>query len=941
MKKKILTIMICCAVVTNFSGCGNLADNNDSQGTDAQQISVSDNVLSAGDHSGVYGTAGEISPYNTVNANYALTVDAGTHVHDISETLFGIFIEDINFAADGGLYAELVQNRSFEFTELARGDERHGWSDIGDIKAEVITGDGNQNGEYIPLNENNPNYIVLENASAIPSGIANQGFLDGMSVKENENYNVCAYLRGIDGYSGNVNFALTVDGDVVAESSVSGITDEWVKYETTLTSSVTASKKVKLQLLIEEGKVAADFISMFPQDTYKGRENGLRKDLAEKLEGLEPAFLRFPGGCVVEGNTMKLAYDWKDSIGVGKDGEPLLFNDTYGDIAARKQGQNIWTDERAKNDQNPSYMSYGLGFYEYFLLAEDLETLAVPVLNCGMRCMAQGHGNEPHIDSDEFERYIQDALDLVEFCRGDASTKWGAVRIAMGHEKPFQLKYIGIGNENWGNDFFRKYTAFAEAFVQAKIDNPDMYGDIELIYTAGPDDGDSGHGMYIDAYKYAKEQLDNGKFTDIEDFAGLIDHHYYNVPEWFLEHADYYDEKNYSRDTDGMTGSLYGGGIPVFLGEYAAKSNNMKAALAEAAYMTGLERNGDIVKLAAYAPLFGNIVATHWAPDLIWFNNNTVTCSVNYYVQQIFARNVGNALLSSELEGADVSEKNTFAGKIGVGTWNTAAKFDNVKIVDNVSGEVLAGDDFSSDSLEEWEQVSDGKWGITEGELIQSSTMTNTNIYANTGSAMYFGDNTWTDYTFTVDATKISGSEGFLIPFSVGDKDNNWFWNIGGWNNTVSCLQTVKDGVKSDQVSGTVKNYAVKNNTTYKLKIVVADLNVKCYIDDKLMIDYDIPETTESEAYQVVSTDDSGDIIIKLVNQKNFAKTVAIELRNADSLSGSADIEVVKADSLTADNILGKNEVVKLETSSIDGVSDKFNYTVSPYSVTVIRIHKK
>lgn len=941
MKKKILTIMICCAVVTNFSGCGNLADNSDSQGTDAQQISVSDNVLFAGDHSGVYGTAGEISPYNTVNANYALTVDAGTPVHDISETLFGIFIEDINFAADGGLYAELVQNRSFEFTELARGDERHGWSDIGDIKAEVITGDGNQNGEYIPLNENNPNYIVLENASATPSGIANQGFLDGMSVKENENYNVCAYLRGIDGYSGNVNFALTVDGDVVAESSVSGITDEWVKYETTLTSSVTASKKVKLQLLIEEGKVAADFISMFPQDTYKGRENGLRKDLAEKLEGLEPAFLRFPGGCVVEGNTMELAYDWKDSIGVGKDGEPLLFNDTYGDIAARKQGQNIWTDERAKNDQNPSYMSYGLGFYEYFLLAEDLETLAVPVLNCGMRCMAQGHGNEPHIDSDEFERYIQDALDLVEFCRGDASTKWGAVRIAMGHEKPFQLKYIGIGNENWGNDFFRKYTAFAEAFVQARIDNPDMYGDIELIYTAGPDDGDSGHGMYIDAYKYAKEQLDNGKFTDIEDFAGLIDHHYYNVPEWFLEHADYYDEKNYSRDTDGMTGSLYGGGIPVFLGEYAAKSNNMKAALAEAAYMTGLERNGDIVKLAAYAPLFGNIVATHWAPDLIWFNNNTVTCSVNYYVQQIFARNVGNALLSSELEGADVSEKNTFAGKIGVGTWNTAAKFDNVKIVDNVSGEVLAGDDFSSDSLEEWEQVSDGKWGITEGELIQSSTMTNTNIYANTGSAMYFGDNTWTDYTFTVDATKISGSEGFLIPFSVGDKDNNWFWNIGGWNNTVSCLQTVKDGVKSDQVSGTVKNYAVKNNTTYKLKIVVADLNVKCYIDDKLMIDYDIPETTESEAYQVVSTDDSGDIIIKLVNQKNFAKTVAIELRNADSLSGSADIEVVKADSLTADNILGKNEVVKLETSSIDGVSDKFNYTVSPYSVTVIRIHKK
>ena len=660
----------------------------------------------------------------------------------------------------------------------------------------------------------------------------------------------------------------------------------------------------------------------------------------EKLEALEPSFLRFPGGCVVEGNTIDLAYDWKDSIGVGKDGEPLLFNGTYGDVAARKQGQNIWTDERATNDSNPSYMSYGLGFYEYFLLAEDLNALAVPVVNCGMHCMAQGHGSEPDVADDEFKEYIQSALDLVEFCRGDASTKWGAIRIAMGHEEPFTLKYVGIGNENWGNEFFEKYTAFAEAFMKAKADNPEMYGDIELIYTSGPDDGDSGHVMYMDAYKYAKEQLDNGSFTDITDFAGLIDHHYYNDPQWFLEHSDYYDEENYSRDTDGMADSSYGGGIPVFLGEYAAKSNTMKAALAEAAYMTGLERNSDIVKLAAYAPLFGNITATHWAPDLIWFNNHTVTCSVNYYVQQIFARNVGTKLLSSELEGAQVSGRRKLEGQIGVGTWNTAAEFDNVRIVDNVSGAVLAEDDFSADTLGKWNKVSDGKWEIADGKLIQASSSTNTNLYATTGSAMYFGDKTWTNYTFTVDATKTGGSEGFLIPFSVGDKNNNWFWNIGGWNNTVSCLQNVSNGVKSDQVSGTVKNYKVKTGTTYKLKIVVSDYNVKCYIDDELMVDYDIPETSEAEAYHVVSADASGDIIIKLVNQKESAKTFAIDLQNVGVLADTADIEEVAGDSLAADNILGKTEVVTLKASSISGVSDKFNYTASPYSVTVIRIHK-
>ncbi|MBR1832138.1 MAG: carbohydrate binding domain-containing protein [Ruminiclostridium sp.] len=611
MKKRLLTILICTALILQCTACGS------SGNTETVQVTAETETTPQNDHSGIYGTAGEVSAYDTENSNYTLTVNAGKPVHEISDTLFGIFIEDINFAADGGLYAEMVQNRSFEFTKLASGNERHAWSDVGSITAAVRSEGG--------LNENNPNYMSLENSSGERAGIANKGFLDGMAVTEGASYDVSAYIRGIDGYTGAVYFGITVDGETVAEEAVPSVTDEWHRYSVTLTSPVTADRNVKLQVLMDSGKLDIDFVSMFPQDTYKGRKNGLRKDLAEKLEALEPKFLRFPGGCVVEGNTLELAYDWKDSIGVGSDGEPLVFGGVYGNIAARKQGQNIWTNEGTDNDPNPSYMSYGLGFYEYFLLAEDLGALPVPVLNCGMHCMAQGHGSEPAVGSEAFRAYIQDALDLVEFCRGDLSTKWGAVRITMGHPEPFELKYVGIGNENWGDTFFEKYRAFAEAFMQAKKENPDMYGDIRLIFTAGPDDGDSGHGMYMSAYKYAKEELDNGDFDSITDFAGLIDHHYYNAPEWFLEHSDYYDESNYSRDTDSMKTSPYGGGIPVFLGEYAAQSNNMKAALAEAAYMTGLERNGDIVELAAYAPLFGNLTATHWAPDLIWFNNHTVT----------------------------------------------------------------------------------------------------------------------------------------------------------------------------------------------------------------------------------------------------------------------------------------------------------------------------
>ncbi len=937
----VLGCIVLAAVSFGISGCGK-ADDGGSKADDGYGITDDGGTeeASSGQNEArpVYGQPGEVGVYDETACHYTLSVDGAKPAHEISDMLFGIFFEDINFAADGGLYAEMVCNRSFEFTQLAAGSEKHAWRDVcenkDDMDATVVAGD-KEGG----LNCNNTNYMVLTNyTDDALIGIANQGFLDGMSVEEGAQYRCSVWAKGLDGYDGQLNLMITENGESIGGAVIGHITGQWQRYEVMIEPVRTAFENVELQVTIAPGSVAVDMVSLMPADTFRGRENGLRRDLAEKLEALEPAFLRFPGGCVVEGVTLDGAYDWKDSIGVDENREPLLFNGSYGDVAARKQGQNIWTNENTSNDRYPSFMSYGLGFYEYFLLAEDIGAVGVPVINCGMCCMGQSDGSGHPVGSEQFETYIEDALDLVEFCRGDENTTWGAVRIAMGHEEPFALKYIGIGNEQWGQAFYAHYTAFVEAFAKAREENPEMYGDIGLMFTAGVDDGDSG-ADYAKAYEFAQGWLAENPDYTLAEFAGAVDHHYYNSPDWFLEHADYYDETNYSRDA--LTGTRFCGAIPVFLGEYAAQSNTWRAGLAEAAYMTGLERNGDIVRMAAYAPLFGNTTAMHWAPDLIWFNNHTVTCSVNYYVQQIFARNVGTELLTSTLTGADIEDK-PLAGRVGVGTWNTSAVFDNLTVTDNETGEVLAGETFDGDSFEEnWEKISDGIWSVKDGALYQDSRTTNTLAYGNTGTAAYFGETAWQNYTLTLEATKTGGSEGFLIPFAVGNKDNHYFWNIGGWNNTVSCLQQVKEGGKSGQLGGTTTEFAAVTGQTYRLKLVVTDWNVKCYIDDVLYVDYDVYATSNAEAYQVVSTDESGDIIIKLVNVTGQTATVAISLEGVTVSGDTAVRETVAGAGYGDDNILGKEEVVTLTGDTVSGVGGRFNYSMPPYSVTVLRIPTK
>lgn len=859
---------------------------------------------------------------NKVNANtakpiveekaldYNLSIKTDTSVldesYDISDILYGIFFEDINHAIDGGIYAEMVKNRSFEYGDIADDGAYTGWAANDYAEFEVV--DGSEDGTC--LNENNTHYAIIENTGSEMSGIRNRGLLDGFAIEEGKEYRFTAFIKGLDGYTGPVEIGMYEQGEYslgMGSARIEKVSDEWWKYTAIMKANVSGSDRLRLHVLIDEGKIAIDMVSFMPVDTYKNRENGLRADIVAYLEALEPKFIRFPGGCVVEGKTYESQYSWKDSIGNGLE---FVINGqkTYGDVAARPQGIDIWADIHGTSS-NPYYMTYGVGFYEYFLLCEDLDALAIPILNAGMLCPIQSPSYHYYsTDSEEFKQYVQDALDLVEFCRGDASTKWGAVRIGMGHAEPFELKYIGIGNEQWQDEYFKHYKKFVEAFDEAAKQNPEMYGDIELIVANGP--------VSSDRFGWDKVEENGGL-----DYAALVDEHYYQTPEWFFSNTNRYD--SYERNT-----------TKVFLGEYAAKSNTLKAALAEAAFMTALERNGDVVEMACYAPLFGN-TRTQWVPDMIWLDNNSVFGSINYYVQKMFSTNVGSTLLDTEF--APTSEtSNSLKGMVGVGTWSTSATFDNIKIVSNKDDSVLYEQDFEENgSLKEGKIIA-GSFSVKDGQLVQSYVGNTTN--EKTGDVVYFGDTSFSDYTFTCTATKTGGNEGFLIPIAVQSANDNIFWNIGGWGNTVSCLQIVEGGSKSDQVSGTVSDISLKSDYEYEIKVVVSGNNIKCYLNKVLMIDY-THEKSEN-VYQVTSTDESGDIIIKLVNIASEEATVNVTIDDFDKYNSTADAIMLKGEYLTEENTYEDPEHIVPEEFQTE-VSGEFTQKLPKYSITILRIHKK
>ncbi|MDX2250122.1 MAG: alpha-L-arabinofuranosidase C-terminal domain-containing protein [Bacteroidia bacterium] len=526
-----------------------------------------------------------------------LQLDASATVAPIQSTMYGIFFEDINFGADGGLYAELVKNRSFEFEE-----PRMGWSQPRSDRFSLNTGSGIGTVMKTGENNTNPNFlrVILNNASGYE--LINEGFR-GMGIHANAKYDLSLQAALPEGNISSIHFQLIgQDGKVLGETSIKPSGSGWKNYESTIETTATDAK-AKLKITFEgAGTIDLDMISLFPQDTWMGRKKGLRKDLVQLLYDLKPGFLRFPGGCIVEGRTLAQRYQWKKTIGSADQREWLI---------------NRWNTEFAHRPAPDYFQSFGLGFFEYFQLAEDLGATPLPILSCGMACQ---FNTAELVPMDELDPYIQDALDLIEFANGSADSPWGKIRAEMGHPEPFGMKLIGVGNEQWGPEYIKRYIAFEQA-IKSK------YPDIIIVSGSGPfPDGEF--------YEYGMDEL--GKLD-----AEIVDEHYYRSPQWFRENATRYD--NYDRQ-----------GPKIFAGEYAAQSvataspdnkNNWNCALSEAAFMTGLERNADVVYLTSYAPLLAHAEGWQWTPDLIWFDNLAAYGTPNYYVQKLFSNHKGTDLL--------------------------------------------------------------------------------------------------------------------------------------------------------------------------------------------------------------------------------------------------------------------------------------------------------
>jgi len=538
----------------------------------------------------------------TLGQQNTLEIDASKGLAAIAPTMYGIFFEDINFAADGGLYGELIKNGSFEFPLPKMGwqepnSDRYGFNPDSGTAAVIQYANPSANLRYLQVQINNSEGYQL----------INEGYR-GIGVKANATY--VFSLKAANPQGVNRVHAALVDQNnrVIGSTSVDINGNSWTNLESEMVATATV-EKAKLLLRFEgKGTLDLDMISLFPKDTWKGRKKGLRKDLVTLLEGLNPGFLRFPGGCIVEGRTLAQRYQWKKTVGT---------------LEQRKNLINRWNTEFNHRLTPDYYQSFGLGFYEYFLLAEDLGAAPLPILGCGMACQ---FNTAELVPMDELDPYIQDALDLIEFANGSQDTYWGKLRHDMGHPKPFNMRYIGIGNEQWGPEYIKRYIAFEKAIKE-------KYPDIIIVSGSGPfPEGDF--------FEYGWEAL---KKTQTE----IVDEHYYRSPEWFRENADRYD--TYDRK-----------GPKVFAGEYAAQSvaiaspkneNNWECALAEAAFLTGIERNADLVTMTSYAPLMAHTDAWQWKTDLIWFNNLMAYGTPSYYVQKMFGQNPGTKTLKTQLNG--------------------------------------------------------------------------------------------------------------------------------------------------------------------------------------------------------------------------------------------------------------------------------------------------
>lgn len=788
-------------------------------------------------------------------AQVTLDIDAGRRGPAIGERHYGLFFEEINHAGDGGLYAELIHNRSFE-DNAANPDK---WWAVGEADMSVTT-------EGL-LNAAQGHALRLQ-MHAPGDGVRNEGFW-GIDVVEGRVYKLSFWIRGEGTYKGTLTASLqSENGTRLGSTEIPvDINGEWTKLEAEITATGDDPKGWFVLTGDTPGTVVLDVVSLFPP-TWKGRANGCRPDLAEMLAAMKPGFVRFPGGCYVEGvwgGGSTNRFEWKKTIG------PI--------------------EERPGHmNQNWGYrVTDGMGFHEMLQLTEDLGAEPLFVVNMGM-----GHGWAE--DYRQIDEYIQEALDAIEYCNGDAqTTKWGAERAKNGHPEPFNLRLIEIGNENYNfssennrdqsDHYAERYIQFFEA-IREKYPEVTIIGNVEAWGTDDP--------SWRNPYP-----------------VDVVDEHYYRNPSWFEGKYNKYDI--YSRSAH-----------KIYVGEYAVTQDfgvqgHLEAALGEAVFMLGMENNSDVCVMNSYAPIFANVNNYNWRPDMIQFDSRTSYGTPSYYVQQLFPNNVGKENVEWTEEGNLVQNQ---ACHVGLSTWLTDATFDNARITSNDGADIFS-DDFSS-SNPSW-QANGGTWNVSNGQLHQTDI-------GMEGAVYVCNIETGSNYTFEVDATKNSGAEGFLIAFNYVDAKNYCWWNLGGWKNKQHGVEVCSDGVKSTVAS---VGGSLETGRTYHISIRVEGSRVKCYLDNELLHDFVLP--VERKVYVSSSIDDeAGVLYVKLVNPHAAAQAVTVNLANA-SVTGGNMVELTSGSNKDENSLDNPRNVVPRE-STLDVAGQRFTVDMPAWSLRILRL---
>ena len=809
-----------------------------------------------------------------------ITIDVAQHGADIPSSMYGIFFEEINHAGDGGLYAELVQNRGFEDTSVPEGyrvkdgklyppanscnhltcakphpDMCYRWptEEIPAWSLTQLEGEGASmklTTEY-PLNSATPTALKVTLPAEGRVAIGNTGFW-GMNIEEGKDYYLRLYTSNGKRFDGKAVIRLVgEDGQELCNCPLAiDMAKAWSEYTGHLTATGSDSRAHLVIELEGKGTLLLDYVSLFPFETFRNRANGLRKDIAETLEAMRPAFVRWPGGCVVEGITLSNRIKWKETIG-----DPVTRPGVYDTWGYRT--------------------TMGFGYHEFLQFCEDIGAGGMFVCNVGLGC--QGRAGDA-CKEDEVDSFIEDVLDAIDYALGDGTTEWSRKRVENGHPAPFPLKYVEIGNENWGPVYEKRYDKFYKAIKE-------KYPQLKLISTLGL------------GGQHRHERVD------------MIDPHWYVSPEFFFASDKLFDQQER-------------GDYEIYIGEYAVNQNvgggNLLGALAEAAFLTGVERNSDLVKMASYAPLFENVNDRVWPTNLIWFDSYRVMGRSSYQVQKMYAENRPsfNVATSFEQPVIPVGVK----GQIAVGGWNTDNEYKDLKVT------LADGRTVEADMSQGW-TPQEGTWNAEGGTLKGSGPgVMRWNLWSVPEA---FGD-----CSISLKARKIAGAEGFLIYFGMHDGKNGYVLNIGGWGNQTTAFQRI-NGNDMPQIPNNISQY-VEEGRWYDIRIDIKDGKFTYSLDGKQMLETAIENI---QRYVVSGYDENtGELIVKFVNATKEPFSTSVNLQNVTSVKRKGKVVTLTSADPKDENTLDDPKRVFPRESTFNKFSGQFDYTFEPWSFTVLRI---